>query len=91
MTESELEKYNNVKKRIEELEEEIYALFEARGQTINPAKRIIRTFGCTKRKNYGHDCEIKLTDMDINVLQNLRQQELNGLRMIVEKDGDSKN
>ena len=91
MTESELEKYNNVKRRIEELEEEIYALFEARDQTISPVKRIIRTFGCTKHKNYGHDCEIRLTNMDINVLQNLRQQELNGLRMILEEDSDSKN
>ena len=91
MTESELEKYNKVKKRIEQLEEELYALFDAQGQKINPVQRIIRTFSITKHCNIRHECEIELTMTDIKVLQDLRQQELNALRMIVEEDIDSKN
>lgn len=91
MTESELEKYNKVKKRIEQLEEELYALFDAQGQKINPVQRIIRTVSITKHCNIRHECEIELTVMDIKILQDLRQQELNALRMIVEEDIDSKN
>ena len=40
MTIDELKIYNQILNRIDFLEEEIYALFEAQGKKINPVKRI---------------------------------------------------
>lgn len=87
MTEVELNTFNEVKERIDVLEEEIYALFEAQGKRINPVKRLIKTFSQTKKRNYGHDCTIQLSLMDIRLLQDIRQQELNTLRKIIKEEG----
>ena len=87
MTEAELNTFNEVKERIDVLEEEIYALFEAQGKRINPVKRLIKTFSQTKKRNYGHDCTIQLSLMDIRLLQDIRQQELNTLRKIIKEEG----
>ena len=85
MTEKELNQFNAVKNRIDELEEELYALFEAEGKYINPIKRLIRTYSKTKKRDYSHECMIKLSLMDIQLLQNIRQQELNTLKEIVKE------
>lgn len=87
MTDVELNTFNEVKERIDVLEEEIYALFEAQGKRINPVKRLIKTFSQTKKRNYGHDCTIQLSLMDIRLLQDIRQQELNTLRKIIKEEG----
>lgn len=86
MTEAELNTFNEVKERIDVLEEEIYALFEAQGKHINPVKRMIKTYSRTKKREYDHECTIKLSLMDIRLLQEIRQQELNALRKIVEQN-----
>ena len=88
MTEAELNTFNEVKERIDVLEEEIYALFEAQGKRINPVKRLIKTFSQTKKRNYGHDCTIQLSLMDIRLLQDVRQQELNTLRKIIKEESE---
>lgn len=85
MTEIEFNQFQEAKNRIDELEEEIYALFEAQNQVINPIERIINTFSITKKIPYSHKCEIKLTLEDINMLQNIRQRELNTLRKIIQE------
>lgn len=87
MTENDLELLNDIKDRIDVLEEEIYSLFEAQGKRINPIKRIIRTLSNTKKKNYQHNVEIKLTLMDIRILQDIRQAELETLRKYI-KEGE---
>lgn len=78
MNKSELEIYNKIQERIDFLEEEIYALTEAK--TMNPIKRIIKTVSRTKKKNYEHEVTIKLSLMDIRVLQDIRISELNNLK-----------
>ncbi len=83
MTKEKLDEYNKIQGRIEELEEEIYALVDAKGCTANLKERIVKTFGVTKHKNYQHECTIKLSLVDIRILQDVRQQELNALREII--------
>lgn len=81
MNKSELEIYNKIQKRIDVLEEEIYALTEAK--TLNPFKRIIKTFSRTKKKDYEHEVVIKLSLMDIRALQDIRLSELNNLKEFI--------
>lgn len=84
MTKAELQIYDDIQKRIDELEEEIYALTESRTIKFNPFKRIIRIKNTvTKNRNYQHDVEIKLTNMDLRVLQNMRINELNSLKTFI--------
>jgi len=83
MTERELNHFNDVKNRIDQLEEEIHALFEAQGKQINPIKRVVNTISRTKKKDYPHDCQIELSLIDIRLLQDVRLQELNTLREII--------
>ena len=83
MTEQELKTLNDVKERIDELEEEIYALFEAKDRKIFLKERIIRTVSRTIKKDYRHEVTIKLSLEDINMLQSIRQQELSSLRKII--------
>lgn len=82
MNKSELEIYNKIQERIDVLEEEIYALTEAK--TMNPIKRIIKAVSRTKKKNYEHEVVIKLSLMDIRVLQDIRISELNNLKKFIE-------
>ena len=84
MNKAELQIYNEIQNRIDELEEEIYALTESRTIKFNPFKRIIRIKNTvTKNRNYQHDVEIKLTNMDLRVLQNMRINELNSLKTFI--------
>lgn len=83
MTEQELNVYISIKNRIDEVEEELYALFEAQGKMINPIKRIIHTISKTKKKDYKHQCTIKLTKADIRSLQDNRLIELDALRRCI--------
>ena len=84
MNKTELQIYNDIQNRIDELEEEIYALTAAGTIRFNPFKRIIRIMNTiTKKHNYPHDVEIKLTNMDLRVLQNMRIQELNSLKKFI--------
>ena len=84
MNKTELQIYNEIQNRIDELEEEIYALTESRTIKFNPFKRIIRIKNTvTKNRNYQHDVEIKLTNMDLRVLQNMRINELNSLKTFI--------
>lgn len=82
MNKSELEIYNKIQERIDVLEEEIYALTEAK--TMNPIKRIIKAVSRTKKKNYKHEVVIKLSLMDIRALQDIRISELNNLIKFIE-------
>ena len=82
MNKSELEIYNKIQERIDVLEEEIYALTEAK--TMNPIKRIIKTLSRTKKKDYEHEVVIKLSLMDIRALQDIRINELNNLKKFIE-------
>lgn len=86
MTDSEFNAYAQIKKRIDELEEEIYALFEAKDKTIVPKKRFIKTRSRTKKMDFPHECTITLSLQDINILQDIRQQELSTLRKIIKED-----
>ena len=86
MTEHELAEYQKIKDRIDELEEEIYALFDATGKKITPASHLISIISRTKKCEYEHRCEIRLTPEDIRILQDVRQRELKALREIIEKD-----
>lgn len=84
MNKTELQIYNEIQNRIDELEEEIYALTEARTIKFNPFKRIIRIKNTvTKNRNYQHDVEIKLTNADLRVLQDMRLKELNSLKTFI--------
>lgn len=83
MTEQELNVYISIKNRIDEVEEELYALFEAQEKVINPIKKIIHTISKTKRKDYQHQCTIKLTKADIRSLQDNRLIELDALRRCI--------
>ena len=84
MNKTELQIYNDIQKRIDELEEEIYALTGARTIKFNPFKRIIRIKDTiTKKRNYQHDVEIKLTLIDLRVLQDMRIKELNSLKTFI--------
>lgn len=88
MTEKELEGYNEVKQRIHQLEEEICALFDAMGKRISPMERVIHVISRTMQRDYPHNCEIELTLEDVRVLQDIRQRELKGLRLIIQEDKD---
>lgn len=84
MNKAELQIYNEIQNRIDELEEEIYALTGSRTIKFNPFKRIIRIKDAiTKKHNYQHDVEIKLTNMDLRVLQDMRLKELNSLKKFI--------
>lgn len=84
MNKTELQIYNDIQKRIDELEEEIYALTESRTIKFNPFKRIIRIKNTvTKKHNYQHDVEIKLTNADLRVLQDMKFKELNSLKNFI--------
>lgn len=84
MNKTELQIYNDIQKRIDELEEEIYALITAKTIRFNPFKRIIRIKDtCTRKRDYPHDVEIKLTNMDLRVLQDMRLKELNSLKNFI--------
>jgi len=85
MNKHDLDQLNIIQKRIDVLEEEVYALFEAQGKRINPINRIIKTISKTKKKNYSHDCEITLTLEDIKLLQDARLRELNFLKTIIKE------
>lgn len=84
MKNEELEVYNQIKKRIDNLEEEIYALTEARGISINPFKKWFVPGAHTKRNDYPHAVGITLTLEDIRMLQDSRLRELNNLKKILE-------
>lgn len=88
MTEYELEVFNEVKERIDTLEEELYALFEAQGKRINPDKRFFTTISRTRKRDFPHECEIQLSLIDIRLLQDVRQQELNTLRKIIKEGSE---
>lgn len=84
MNKTELQIYNEIQNRIDELEEEIYALMQPNTIKFNPFKRIIRIKNTiTRKRNYSHDVEIKLTNMDLRVLQDMRLKELNSLKNFI--------
>ena len=85
MTENEVNGIQELQKRIDALDEEIYALFEAKGQIINPIERIIRTICRTRKKNFMHQCVIYLTLEDIRLLQDRRLSTVRELRAALEK------
>lgn len=85
MTENDLNKLIAVKERIDVLEEEIDALFEAQGKHINPVKKIIKTVSRTRKHDYLDERTIELSLMDISLLQDIRRQELNSLRKIIQE------
>lgn len=87
MTESELKIYNQIMNRIETLETEVYALFEAQWKRINPVKRFIKTISQTKKKPYEHDEVIVLTLEDIRLLQDARMREISYLKTLI-KEGE---
>lgn len=86
MNRSELNIYNKIQQRIDLLEEELYALFEAQGIRINPVKRIIKVLARTKQKDYSHDAEIELTLEDIRLLQDARMKEVKFLKGLLGED-----
>ena len=88
ITRKELNTYNQLQQRIDLLDEEIYALFEAQGKKINPIKRIIKAFSRTKRKDYSHEVEIRLTLEDIRLLQDARLREVNFLKELIKEDSN---
>lgn len=84
MNKTELQIYNDIQNRIDELEEEIYALTASGPIIFNPFKRILSIKNTiTKKHNYPHDVEIKLTNMDLKMLQNMRVEELNSLKKFI--------
>lgn len=92
MTNDDYVTIKHIKERIDELEEEIYALFEAQGQEINPLKRVIKTISRTKMENYPHECKITLTLEDIRLLQDIRMRCVQELQKAFEKyQGGDKN
>lgn len=83
MTEKEFESLQVIKKRIETLDEEVYALLDGEGKKVNPFKPF-RIRGCTKKSpDYPKETEITLSHGDISVLINIRMQELSTLRKII--------
>lgn len=85
MTNEDVEAVKFIKERIDELNEEIYALFEAQGWRINPVSRIIKTISRTKRNEAPHPCTITLTLEDIRVLQDIRMRSVEELKKALEK------
>ena len=84
MNKTELQIYNDIQNRIDELEEELYALTAPRIIKVNLFKRIIMIKDtCTKKRDYPHDIEIKLTNTDLRILQNIRFEELNSLKNFI--------
>ena len=86
MNRSELNIYNKIQQRIDLLEEELYALFEAQGIRINPVKRIIKVLARTKQKDHSHDVAIELTLEDIRLLQDARMKEVKFLKGLLGED-----
>ena len=85
MTNDDYETIKHIKERIDELEEEIYGLFEANGQKINPLERVIKTISRTKMHDYPHECKITLTLEDIRLLQDIRMRSVEELKKAFEK------
>ena len=90
MTEKDLMLFNDIKERIDVLEEELYALFNAKGKKCHFGKngKLFLSSVRTKKKDYPHDLTIELSLSDVRALQNNRHVELDALRKIL-KEGDS--
>ena len=82
MTTEELKKAKAIEARINELNTEIYALFDApkRIKPRKPFKCVGHIFG-----PYNSELEITLTNQDIQVLQAIRSAEMNGLKKVLEE------
>lgn len=83
MTEKELKTAKSIEARINELDTEIMALFDAQDKKINPFKPF-------KIKGHIHleypeEVEIKLTLHDIRVLQDIRSAEKTSLQKLLEE------
>ena len=85
MTDKELKNANTIKKRIEELDEEIMALFDARNKRIKPFKPF-RVRGFIKSDTISEK-EITLTHDDIVLLQQIRCNEKKSLEKILRQMG----
>lgn len=82
MKHEELKAAKEIETRINQLDAEIMALFDAQGKKINPFKPFTvrgQIYG-----NYDSNFEIKLTKHDISVLQAIRSAELNHLKELLE-------
>lgn len=78
MKNEDLKAAKEIETRINQLDAEIMALFDATNKKINPFKPFHvrgQIFG-----NYDSDFEIRLTKQDINALQAIRSAELEHLR-----------
>lgn len=82
VTTEELKKAKAIEARINELNAEIYALFDApkRIKPKKPFKCVGQIFG-----PYNSELEITLTNQDIQVLQAIRTAEMNGLKKALEE------
>jgi len=83
MTDQELLAAKLIKERIQELDAQIFALFDAEKKKINPFKPFIvrgQIYG-----NYSSEKEITLTRQDIVALQEIRQAEKNSLENILKQ------
>ena len=84
MTEKELQNANLIKERIEQLNEEIYALFDAKGKRIRPFKPF-KVIGFIHSNDYVEEKEITLTLNDIKALQDIRSIEKQTLENILKR------
>lgn len=82
MTTEELKTAKVIEARINELNAEIYALFDApkRIKPRKPFKCVGQIYG-----HYNSELEITLTHQDIQVLQAIRTAEMNGLKKALEE------
>ncbi len=82
VTTEELQKAKAIEARINELNAEIYALFDApkRIKPSKPFKCVGHIFG-----SYNSELEITLTHQDIQVLQAIRSAEMDGLKKVLKE------
>lgn len=83
MTEQELKIAKSIEAKINELDTEIMALFDAKDKKINPFKPF-KIIGCI-RSEYPEEVEIKLTLCDIRALQDIRSAEKTFLQKLLKE------
>ena len=83
MDKKDLKTASLIQQRIDELEAEIMALFDAQGKKVNPLKPFTvrgQIYG-----NYVSEKEITLTKHDITILQMVRSEEQDRLKEMLDK------
>lgn len=83
MTDNDLKAANAIKKRIDSLDVETYALLDCIGKRINPFKAF-KIRSCVRHNNIPEEVTIKLTKQDILALQAIRSAEKEHLQNLLE-------